>query len=351
VQADSGTPLVRPVQSQASKRAAFLVALFVSILLGSCSPKAPVSTGIPAGYISAFDITHKYNLTLHADLATGVFRFTGDAEFCVNPGSNRALLNGRSVFFSAPVLLLNGNLMLPDDADAKLDSEISAKTVFVYSEKPTPVPTPTRSRPVNSVPSLPPSAQPSYAGTIVLDPGHGGADPGAIGPKTGITEKALNLAVAIAVRDILVSKGAKVIMTRNADVHISLAGRAQIANSSGADCFVSIHHNSTFDRLVKGYEVLYSDNNPNGETRLADSIVLCKAISSAMDGKWSTYDRGVKSKSLYVTRLTSIPSVLVEVEFLSCSELEPVLASDWFRSRAAESIANGILKYLAAKHQ
>ncbi|RKY22867.1 MAG: hypothetical protein DRP90_00025 [Planctomycetota bacterium] len=331
------------------KRAAFTVALLFVLFAAACSPPKQGGTVNSGGYVSAFELTHRFNLRAEPDAVRGVFRFTGDVELTVLAGSPSAVLNGERVAFRSPVLFRNGDVWLPAEAVGMIERAIARSRIYTYSERPfsfrpsTPPPT---SRPPAT---RRPSRRPGVRGTVVLDPGHGGNDSGAVGPRTGVKEKDLNLSVAKRVRSLLAAAGVRVVMTRTADVYVGLRARVAKANAAGADCFVSIHHNAASSPRTKGFEVFYSSNNPFGSLRLKRSVRLARDIERRLRGKWNTRDRGARHKSLYVTRRTRIPSVLVEVEFMTSSEMEPLLTSAWFQQRAAAGIAEGILDYLRGR--
>jgi len=166
---------------------------------------------------------------------------------------------------------------------------------------------------------------------IVLDPGHGG-EPGAVGP-AGTKEKVINLAVAFRVAAIL-RPVAEVIMTREADVDMSLQARAIMADE--ADAFVSIHCNAADKPGAHGTETLHYPGSVWGR-RLAQAIQ--QRVVAALD----TADRGLKERSdLAVLRLTNPPAALVEIAFLSNPAEEAMLNDPTTHAKAAEAIAQGI---------
>lgn len=180
---------------------------------------------------------------------------------------------------------------------------------------------------------------------ICLDPGHGGSDPGAAGP-TQTLEKDNTLAIALLVRDKLESNGATVVMTRDTDKNVSepaasaseeLGARVDIANESGADVFVSIHNDAfTSDTAAGTTTFHYGD---------CESTALADCIQQCLVDQLSTKHRGVRFASFYVIRYTNMPAVLTEVAFISNPEEELLLASTDGRSKAADSIFQGIAKY------
>ncbi|MGB7444648.1 MAG: N-acetylmuramoyl-L-alanine amidase [Coleofasciculaceae cyanobacterium] len=174
---------------------------------------------------------------------------------------------------------------------------------------------------------------------VMIDPGHGGKDPGAIGIG-GLREKDIVLPVSQRVAEILSRQGIQVVMTRGDDRFISLAGRVQMAERANANLFVSIHANAiSLSRPdVNGVETYYYSSV--GGRRLASSI------QTSMLQRLNVRDRRVREARFYVIRRTSMPAVLVEVGFVTGREDAPRLASPTGRDQVAEAIAQGILNYL-----
>ncbi len=216
--------------------------------------------------------------------------------------------------------------------------------------------------------------------TIILDPGHGGKDPGAIGT-TGLTEKAVVLDVALRLRQLLQNRmGIKVAMTRASDTFIELDDRARFANTQKADLFVSIHINSHPSRSVRGIELYHfgiaSDRRAmevaareNGDTidharnfldLIKADLALSKRIEESQNLAWETKlaivnlvgmsyfieDHGVKTAPFYVLRYTAMPSILAELSFISSSADEKLLRSPSYRQKMAEALFEGIRNYM-----
>lgn len=173
---------------------------------------------------------------------------------------------------------------------------------------------------------------------IVIDPGHGGNDPGAVGP-TGLYESHVAWRIACMVADILMRYNIQIIFTRNGDERVSLDKRVQIANSAKVDYFVSIHINSAANPSATGTETFAYAKSVEGD-KLAHSIQrnLVESIGLA--------DRGVKYNSMQVVRETKMPAALVEVAFINNPAEEALLKQDEFLERAAVGIAKGILEHL-----
>lgn len=175
---------------------------------------------------------------------------------------------------------------------------------------------------------------------IVLDPGHGGSDPGTIGTTYGLVEQELNLQTALYVKDYLVSRGARVEMTRSgSDQRPSLASRAQLAPSLGADAFVSIHYNSALSASANGTLVcFYSESKDLG---------LARAIEAPLKNGTGIRNNGLAFGNFKVIRENSVPAVLLEMGFLSNSSDEGAIASADYQRSAAKAIADGLQLYFS----
>ncbi|WP_422444731.1 N-acetylmuramoyl-L-alanine amidase [Thermoanaerobacterium sp. DL9XJH110] len=177
---------------------------------------------------------------------------------------------------------------------------------------------------------------------IVVDPGHGGSDPGA--GAGGVQEKDLNLDIALRLKKLLEDGGAKVLMTRDKDIFVNLYTRAGIANEVGADLFVSIHNNASEKPDTSGTETLYY---PAPEKK-----ALAMAIQKAVVQSLGLPDRGIVERpGLVVTRETRMPSALVEVAFMTNKNDLKLLMTEEFRQKAAEGIAGGIINYITGQGQ
>jgi N-acetylmuramoyl-L-alanine amidase len=184
---------------------------------------------------------------------------------------------------------------------------------------------------------------------IVLDPGHGGRDPGAIGPgKT--RESDVNLQVAIKLRDILTGLNAKVIMTRNTDVSLTpgavdageLQARINVGYTNNADVFLSIHHDS-YSTTSKGTSTYISSQNGNGSP--VQSTLLGNLVQENLVSSLGTLDRGVYDSRLYVTRNNQLAAALTEIAFISNPNEEQLIKSDAFQTAAAQGISQGFQQF------
>lgn len=182
-----------------------------------------------------------------------------------------------------------------------------------------------------------PQVLPQGTRVVVIDPGHGGPDPGAVG-LGNLYEKDIVLPIAQQVAAILEQNGVRTILTRNDDRDLDLEPRVQMAEQANATVFVSIHANSLgLDRPdINGVETYYFAAGEQLATAIHASIVQALPVN----------DRGVRQARFYVLRRTSMPSTLIETGYVTGREDAPRLANPAYRSQMAAAIARGILQYL-----
>lgn len=172
---------------------------------------------------------------------------------------------------------------------------------------------------------------------VALDPGHGGEDPGAIGP-SGLREADVVLDIAQRVRDLLAHDGIRVLMIRDSDATVDLADRPRLGRESGATIYVSIHANASPRAAVNGTETFYLT---------PQSLVLAQMIQDELGVVLGIPSRGIKTANFVVLRDTDIPSVLVETAFISHADDEARLRDQAFRQHVAEAVHRGIARFLA----
>ena len=172
---------------------------------------------------------------------------------------------------------------------------------------------------------------------ICVDAGHGGRDPGAIGTEPiELQEKHFNLDLSRILEEELEHNGHWVIMTRRRDRTLSLPARASFANQHDAELFVSIHANAATDPGVEGMEVFHFPGSPRSHER-ADNVL------SELLAEFSGHrNRGVKEANFSVLRLTAMPALLVECEFLTNPDQLVFLSSNDTQKRLAQAIARGV---------
>lgn len=187
------------------------------------------------------------------------------------------------------------------------------------------------------------SSQPVRDGRIlvVVDPGHGGRDVGAVGIG-GIHEADIVLSVAQEVAARLEEQGIQAVLSRQDDREIDLEPRVRLAESVNADLFVSIHANSiNLSRPdVNGIETYY----------YSDGAALASAIHNSLVNATGMNDRGVRQARFYVLTRTSMPAVLVEIGFVTGREDAAKLTSSTARNQIAEGIVQGILRYVRQRN-
>ena len=178
---------------------------------------------------------------------------------------------------------------------------------------------------------------------IVIDPGHGGSNPGAVANNTRESDN--NLAVGLKLRDKLVQDGATVIMTRDADRTVApegnplateLQARVDLAENNHADLFVSLHSNENPDTSIAGATTFY----PSGK-----SPALALAVENSVVTATDAINKGASPATFYVLRKVSMPSTLVEMGFVSNKDEAALLNSDAYRNKMTQGILNGIVKY------
>ncbi|PPJ64492.1 N-acetylmuramoyl-L-alanine amidase [Cuspidothrix issatschenkoi] len=175
---------------------------------------------------------------------------------------------------------------------------------------------------------------------VMIDPGHGGQDPGAIGIG-GVREKDIILPIGQRVADILELNGIQVIMTRDSDYFVSLPGRVAMAERANADVFVSIHANSAGANRpeVSGLETYHYESG----------LTLARIVHSKILQSLNVRDRNVRKARFYVLRKTSMPSILVETGFITGREDVANLTNSTYQNQMAEAIAQGIIQYLRSR--
>ena len=299
-----------------------------------------------------------------------VLETKGLANFSVRMEQNpfRLVIEVRGPEATPPVPKVNIEPAKPAAADAK--PAIPEKSVAVA---PAPVPPPTAARSEAPVRAHAPALR------IVIDAGHGGWDLGTVG-RHGLLEKDLVLDVAQRLGQALQAKlGCDVVFTRKDDNYLSLEQRAELANQSQADLFVSVHANYSDLASARGVETYYSSffsppeareaefgENPGAkpitQARLSGmelkgkvdgSRMLAASVQRALFGTLSNSspgirNRGVREASYVVLTGTEMPSILTEISFVSSPEDEARLENPAYRQEIAEALAKGVAQYEAS---
>jgi N-acetylmuramoyl-L-alanine amidase len=217
---------------------------------------------------------------------------------------------------------------------------------------------------------------------IVIDPGHGGKDPGAVGPN-GTRESMINLNVALRLKHLLEQElGLEVLMTRTDDRFVSLGDRTKFANDNKADLFISIHTNASRTNGAQGIETYYLSTKSTTESRaveaLENSVVelyegagakqkyealdfilmdmlqtehlehsndLATLVQHNLVAGVQAKNRGVKQANFYVLRGAFMPAILIEMGFISNPEEEALLANPQYQDRLAQAIFESIKRF------
>lgn len=226
---------------------------------------------------------------------------------------------------------------------------------------------------------------------VVVDPGHGGKDPGAVGPG-GLKEKDVNLEIGLRLKAILEDMGLLVVMTRDDDTFVPLSGRTALANREAADIFISVHCNAApwkkrARKTMRGSETYFLSlaktddarataamenaaiqfEQPDDKTRnmdevqfilwdmvqnqyLTESADLAEYVQEALGSSLPFPSRGVNQAGFYVLNGAYMPAILVESAFISHKDEEKLLKQSDIRRRIAQAIAKGLAAF-ARRHQ
>jgi len=294
-----------------------------------------------------------------------------DALRVVEPGNAVAVLLGPK--FGS----FRASLVPTDAASARVVVDLLPAGALVVPPAPPPPPPP--------APAPPPTdagAPPVAAGfrTIVIDPGHGGAEEGARGP-SGLLEKDLTLDVARKLKAAIENRlGLHALLTRDADATVSLDDRAAFANNNKADLFISLHVNASLRRDVRGAEVFYL--SPEGLTQaqqaaattaslpalgggsreidlilwevaqtqhLAESAAFAAIVEAQLRSRVPMSGRPVQQAPFRVLVGANMPAVLVEMGFVTNTDQEQALASDQFQDAVVQALFDAVVRFRDAR--
>lgn len=314
-------------------------------------------------YIPLVKLCERYKLRCDWDTFTRVARLEKNGKYItLRAGSNKILANGNDRALERPVLARDNAVFVPVSfVKYNLRDLVGEMALERVHEKEV--------------------SKRFSIKTIVIDAGHGGKDPGAIGRRFK-KEKHLTLAISKKLKDILEGRGLKVIMTRDSDTFVSLPRRVEIANKSAADLFVSIHINASRTRSLKGFECYYLSNTADDNARAlqaaenatlkleeahsapadssglkatlwdmvlsetrAESADLASHICRNVEGSDTVENRGVRSARFYVLKGARMPAVLVEVAYISNRAEEMKLRDGAFLDKVTDAVAKGIMAY------
>ena len=180
---------------------------------------------------------------------------------------------------------------------------------------------------------------------IVIDPGHGGSDAGAIGP-SGVTEKSVSLAVSLKAQELLKASGYQVVMTRTTDVDVAAPGvsdatelQARVDKAPpNAALFISVHCNAFSNSRANGMETYYAPTAVKGAR-------LARLLNEELERLGGLNNRGVKAARFYVMTHSQCPASLIELGFITNPHEEKLLASEDYQQKLAQAITNAVNRY------
>jgi len=274
-------------------------------------------------------------------------------------GDGLVIVNNNIMHLSSPIDIYQGTIVVPRQFKEQVFDLLYEQSSLVH-----------RRRSVSKI----------KLNKVVIDAGHGGNDPGAIG-KNGLREKDINLDIAKRLNSLLRQEGVQTILIRSRDNFVPLSSRVSMANRSGADLFVSIHSNAARSRSLCGFEVYYvapsvsdskraaltarsvslnlkdvvfASNSTDLKTIVwdmiytnsrAESIELSHSLCKVMDANIDANIIGVKNARFQVLKGIRMPGILVEVGFVSNLNEEKLLRTGAYRQKLAEGILEGLRDY------
>ena len=354
----------------------FAIVFVLALLIAGCAAQAPylkldpslnkdirVFNDVP--YVPLSKLCDTYGVDCKWDGVVRTAVLVKNGRIILRAGSDWILVNDSGKRLSSPVVLSNSAVYVPESFARNTLIQIMGAR-------------PAEKAAVSA--ARKPSGRYSIK-MIVLDAGHGGKDAGAVGRRLRLKERDLTLSITKKVKNILEDNGIKAIMTRPNDTFIPLPERSRIANSSGADLFVSIHVNASRSRSLNGFECYYlseaTDDNARAleafenatlktdegtvlqhsstldktlwDMKLTEnrreSAELASSICRSVDNSLITRNRGTKTARFYVLKYTRIPAVLVEAGYISNKFEELKFRDENYADRMAEVVARGILSY------
>ncbi len=274
-------------------------------------------------------------------------------------GDALVLVNDNPLHLNLPVDIYQGTIAVPRQFKEQVFDILFRKSVLVHRR---------------------PGAGKIKLNKVVIDAGHGGNDPGAIG-RNGLKEKDVNLDIAKRLSILLKAEGVQTVLTRSSDKFIPLSTRVSIANRAGADLFISIHSNAARSRSLSGFEVYYVAPSVSDSKRAAltartaslslkdtvfssdtqelraivwdmiyansraESIELSRSLCRVMDASIDANILGVKNARFQVLRGITMPGILIEVGFVSNFNEERLLRTAGYREKLAAGILEGLRDY------
>ncbi|MBI4612554.1 MAG: N-acetylmuramoyl-L-alanine amidase [Planctomycetes bacterium] len=296
-----------------------------------------------SGEISLPSLARDHGMDYHFDPVARQGIVTGPGtELVATPGNRVLLANNRTLVMDSPARLVQGEVW------------ITKRTLQLYPGIFPPAdaaaPAPRKPAPRTEVAVRTEPRRPSPAGRLlVLDAGHGGKDPGC--SAQGAIEKEIVLDICRRAEKHLAGRGIRVVLTRDEDFFVELDDRADAAQRSGADLFMSVHANANPSSGIRGFETYYKSNLDDGAKLVTESTRLARAIQEALDRALDLPGRGIKEnrRELRVLKKNTVPAVLVEVGFVTNREDRALLLTPDFRESVARALAEGVESYCGTR--
>ncbi len=370
--------------------------IIIPFFFSSASAKsAPVVKIEGKNYVPLHSFIDEFNIENSFDVTFQKGRLYYKSHYVVyKTGYSLLVIDNRIIHLDDPVIRWKGGIYIPADGARiilnsfyyAMNAKISGSRLFLSGAIPDkPPPDYKENEKINSKPETG-----EKIGFIILDPGHGGKDPGAIG-KGGLQEKALTLQISKRVEKALKNrlKEVKVKATRNSDVFIELAERTEIANRElkrgNNGLFISIHVNASISSKVSGFETYFLSQNPTNEearkTAALENNVIILERNSGGEKKYDDVDqiealmmttqiqressllaesiqkglgknikefrsRGVQRADFFVLRGALMPAVLVEVGFVTNAKEASFLKRADYQNKISKGISDGIVDFI-----
>ena len=346
------------------KRLFFILFMFILFLSGC----ATIPTGENIATYSIGGVTY-YPLVTLCDLR-GVFLqydallrtaylSKGAQHVSLRVGDALVLVNDNALHLNSPIDVYQGTIAVPGQFKEQVFDLLFKQAILVRRH---------------------PGVDKIKLNKVIIDAGHGGNDPGAIG-KNGLKEKDVNLDIVKRLNSFLKAEGVQTVLTRSTDKFIPLSMRVSIANRCGADLFISIHSNAARSRSLSGFEVYYVAPSVSDSKRAAltarstalnlkgvefasdsqdlktivwdmiyansraESIELSRSLCKVMDASIDADILGVKNARFQVLKGITMPGILIEVGFVSNLNEERLLRTGAYREKLAAGILEGVRDY------
>lgn len=311
-----------------------VVVLWAAAVLAGCQQEGitgpPGEIGPPPpAKLPLHDFARRLGMAVtHASRSTATLRDPANTVVLYSDPDGQAYVNAAAVPASDGIEPAGGTLHVPADLLARIRSLL--------------LPTGRRPEPARDErPDPPTRRRTESAGCVVIDPGHGGRDPGAISAR-GFREKNIVLTVSKLLAAELARRHVRVLLTRDDDRYLQLEDRPAVANRADADLFVSVHADAARNRSATGFTAYVSRSADAKSLAAAGTIVRRMRSVGARN-------RGVRRANYRVLVCADVPAVLIELGYLSNSWEAARLGNAGYQGRLARALASGIAEFLQGK--